>query len=90
MVIQKMNAKEMVEIYRVPLDSDWFPDVDEEDKESREAIVSIDHVDETITYCSVKKGGQPNPDLDDEAFPFDDFKTAVEAIRKRSFGVDEE
>jgi len=81
----KMNAKEMViEIHRVPLDSDWFPDVDEEGKEGREAIISIDHNDETITYCLVEQGKGPHPDLDDEAFPFDDFKVAVEAIRERS------
>lgn len=80
-----MNAKEMVvEIHRVPLDCSWFPDVSEEGKEGREAIISIDHNDETITYCFVKEGENPGGNVDDEAFHFDDFKATVEAIRKRS------
>lgn len=79
-----MNAKEMAEIYRVPFDCAWFPHASEEDEESCEAIISIYHNDETITYCLVKKGEQPNPDLDDETFPFDDFEEAIKEIKERS------
>jgi len=80
-----MNTKELVvEIHRVPIDCSWFPDVDEKDEESHEAIISIDHNDETITYCFVKKGKLPGSNVDDEAFPFDDFDETIKEIKERS------